>query len=91
MVLHCGAPVAPGEHADRATFDSYGFDSVEAVVMAGVMEEEFGVPVDPIQLFENPTIADFAAQYGRQQTPSAVTRPGCAVSITRGLDRRRQL
>jgi acyl carrier protein len=47
------------------TFDTYGFDSVEAVVMAGVMEEEFGVPVDPIQLFEHPTIEDFARTYGR--------------------------
>ena len=42
------------------TFDTYGFDSVEAVVMAGVMEEEFGVPVDPIQLLEHPSIDDFA-------------------------------
>jgi len=45
------------------TFDTYGFDSVEAVVMAGVMEEEFGVPVDPVQLFEHPTIDDFATAY----------------------------
>ena len=53
----------PVEKIDaNATFDSYGFDSVEAVVMAGVMEEEFGVPVDPIQLFEHPTIADFSAR-----------------------------
>ena len=41
------------------TFDSFGFDSVEAVVMAGVMEEEFRVAIDPIQLFEHPTINDF--------------------------------
>ena len=58
-----------------ATFDSYGFDSVEAVVMAGVMEEEFGVPVDPIQLFEHPTIADFSARYAREETPATASPP----------------
>lgn len=40
-------------------FNEYGLDSVEAVVMAGVMEEEFGVPVDPILLFEHPSIDQF--------------------------------
>lgn len=43
------------------TFDQYGLDSVEAVVMAGVMEEEFCVPIDPIWLFEHPSIDRFAA------------------------------
>jgi acyl carrier protein len=46
-------------------FDSYGFDSVEAVVMAGVMEEEFQVMVDPIQLFEHPSINAFAKAHAR--------------------------
>ena len=45
--------------ADR--FDSYGLDSVEAVVMAGVMEEEFGVCLDPALLFRYPSIDSFAA------------------------------
>ncbi|HRX35484.1 MAG TPA: acyl carrier protein [Aestuariivirga sp.] len=40
-------------------FNEYGLDSVEAVVMAGVLEEEFGVPVDPILLFEHPSIDEF--------------------------------
>lgn len=59
----------------EATFDSFGFDSVEAVVMAGVMEEEFSVPVDPIQLFEHPTIAAFAARYGQEDHPAAASPP----------------
>jgi acyl carrier protein len=46
-----------------ARFDSFGLDSVEAVVMAGVLEEEFRVPVDPIQFFENPSIDAFVAAY----------------------------
>ncbi|MCB4768482.1 acyl carrier protein [Ancylobacter sp. Lp-2] len=45
------------------TFDTYGFDSVEAVVMAGVMEEEFGTQVDPVQLFEQPSIDAFSAAF----------------------------
>jgi acyl carrier protein len=53
------------------TFDSYGFDSIEAVVMAGVLEEEFGVQVDPIQLFEYPSIDAFAMQFSRDADASS--------------------
>jgi acyl carrier protein len=42
-------------------FTSYGLDSVEVVVMAGVLEEEFGVPLDPVHLFEYPTVDAAAA------------------------------
>ena len=41
----------------RATFDVIGVDSVEAVVMAGVMEEHFGVEIDPM-LF-SPAVISF--------------------------------
>jgi acyl carrier protein len=47
------------------SFDSYGFDSIEVVVMAGVLEEEFSVQVDPVQLFEHPSIDDFAKHCAR--------------------------
>jgi acyl carrier protein len=50
-VLDLPDPVDPAQK-----FNEYGLDSVEAVVMAGVMEEEFGVPIDPIRLFEHPSI-----------------------------------
>lgn len=46
-------------------FNGYGLDSVEAVVMAGVMEEEFGVPIDPILLFEHPSIDQFVTARAR--------------------------
>lgn len=59
--------IPPSEIDTEASFDSFGFDSVEAVVMAGVMEEEFGVPVDPIQLFEHPTITAFATRYAQEE------------------------
>jgi acyl carrier protein len=54
-------------------FDTYGFDSVEAVVMAGVMEEEFCVPVDPVQLFEHPSIDAFAAAHASEGEVIATT------------------
>ena len=64
----------PGEGVPTdQTFDSYGFDSIEAVVMAGVMEEEFGVQVDPIQLFEHPSIDAFAKQWSRAADASSST------------------
>lgn len=64
MVAYIGGVLSLPEQvpADQ-TFDAYGFDSVEAVVMAGVMEEEFGVQVDPVQLFENPSIDEFVAAF----------------------------
>ncbi|MBV8978150.1 MAG: acyl carrier protein [Alphaproteobacteria bacterium] len=47
--------------ADR--FDTYGLDSVEAVIMAGVMEEEFQVIVDPHRFFDTPSIDEFTAVF----------------------------
>ncbi len=40
-------------------FDVYGLDSVEAVIMAGVMEEKFQVIVDPQRFFDTPSIDEF--------------------------------
>jgi acyl carrier protein len=54
---------------DRATFsaaarfDTYGLDSVEAVIMAGVMEEEFQVIVDPTVFFDAPSVDEFVALF----------------------------
>jgi len=47
-------PADPFPLADP--FDSYGFDSAELVIMAGVMEEDFGVEIDPRLLFETPSV-----------------------------------
>jgi acyl carrier protein len=55
----------PGSVPTSQKFNEYGLDSVEAVVMAGVMEEEFGVPIDPILLFEHPSIDQFVAARAR--------------------------
>ena len=63
MIGYVGKVLAvPAENFPTgATFDSYGLDSVEAVVMAGVMEEEFGIQIDPIELFDHPSVDQFAA------------------------------
>jgi acyl carrier protein len=47
-------PVTPFPTGDA--FDSYGFDSTETVIMAGVMEEEFGIELEPALFFENPSV-----------------------------------
>jgi acyl carrier protein len=59
----------PGGVQTDKTFDTYGFDSVEAVVMAGVMEEEFGVQIDPVQLFEHPSIDAFVRAFASDGAP----------------------
>jgi acyl carrier protein len=46
-----------------ARFDTYGLDSVEAVIMAGVMEEEFQVIVDPHQFFDSPSVDAFVSAF----------------------------
>lgn len=46
-----------------ARFDQYALDSVEAVIMAGVMEEEFHVEVDTMVFFENPSVDTFVAAF----------------------------
>jgi acyl carrier protein len=43
-----------------AGFDSLGLDSVEAVILAGMMEERFAVAIDPADLFNHPTATRFA-------------------------------
>ncbi|MCB1500223.1 MAG: acyl carrier protein [Bauldia sp.] len=44
-----------------ARFDEYGLDSVEAVIMCGLMEEAFVIRVEPTEFFENPTVNTFAS------------------------------
>lgn len=46
-------------------FESYGLESVDAVIMAGVMEEEFGIELDPQHFFENPSVDGLVAALQR--------------------------
>lgn len=35
-------------------------DSVDAMIMIGLLEQEFDIDIEPAELFENPIIAKFA-------------------------------
>ena len=48
-------------------FDSYGIDSVEAVIMAGVMELEFGIQMEPRYFFSDPSIEGVIAELLKHQ------------------------
>lgn len=63
MVSYVGQLLAldPTTLDTSARFDTFGMDSIEAVVMAGIMEEEFGAPVEPSLLLEYPSIDLFTA------------------------------
>ena len=43
------------------TLDSYGLDSIEAVLMAGGLEEELGFEIDPAAFLQYPTIEAMVA------------------------------
>lgn len=43
-----------------ATLDQLSLDSVDAMIMIGLMEEEFDISIEPAELYENPSIARFA-------------------------------
>lgn len=68
LVTYIGSVLGiPAEGFPTASrFDLLGLDSVEAVVMAGVLEEETAVPIDPILFFENPSVDAFVAAHARQ-------------------------
>jgi len=52
----------PSDFSTSMRFDSYGIDSVEAVIMAGVMELEFGIQMEPRYFFNDPSIEGVIAE-----------------------------
>jgi len=57
----------PIEQVDLArTMDSYGLDSVEAVLMAGALEDELDLEIDPAVFLRYSTIEDFVDALVRQ-------------------------
>ncbi len=75
MTRHISSVLArPEDSLNPAdTFDTIGLDSVEAVIMAGMMEEEFGVTVDPMELYENPSVAQFASHLAARLAAASET------------------
>jgi acyl carrier protein len=55
----------PAEEIDLyRPLSEYGLDSVDAVVMAGEMEEHFGVEVDPATFLREATLGELIAELG---------------------------
>ncbi|HTW28655.1 MAG TPA: acyl carrier protein [Acetobacteraceae bacterium] len=44
------------DFSTSAHFDSYGLDSAEVVIMAGLLEEAFGIEINPEQFFTTPSV-----------------------------------
>jgi acyl carrier protein len=60
----CGAlGLDPATFSTSDRFDVYGLDSFEAVIMAGTMENEFQVIVEPEQFFDAPSVDEFVVAF----------------------------
>ena len=55
-VLEVGSDALPTD----TEWTDLGLDSVELVIMAGVMEDDFDIAIDPHILIEYPTISTFS-------------------------------
>lgn len=53
----------PATFSTADSFDVYGLDSVEAVIMAGAMEEEFQTVVDPHLFYDYHSVDDFVEAF----------------------------
>jgi acyl carrier protein len=53
----------PETFSTTDSFDIYGLDSVEAVIMAGAMEEEFQVVVDPHLFYDYHSVDAFVEAF----------------------------
>lgn len=47
-------------------FDVYGLDSVEITIMCGMMEEAYGIEVNPTEVFDHPSVAALSAHVYRR-------------------------
>ena len=57
--------ISADEVTASASFAALGMDSVEAVLMAGVMEEDFGIQIEPSMIFDDPSIDGLIAAFRR--------------------------
>lgn len=54
-----------------ARFDHYGLDSVEATIMAGMIEEQFGVELNLEDVLENPSVTALSSLIGQRLVEQA--------------------
>ncbi|HEY1615385.1 MAG TPA: acyl carrier protein [Rhizomicrobium sp.] len=66
--------IAPGEISFERTLGDYGLDSVDAVLMAGEMEQHFGIEIDPASFIQYDTFEDMisALEGALHRHPTAV-------------------
>lgn len=62
---------APHEVDPVVPLAELGMDSVSAVSLCGEIEDRWSLEVDPVLVFEYPTIADIAAYLAAEFTPAA--------------------
>jgi acyl carrier protein len=60
----------PADQIDvTVPFEQFALDSVQAVGMTGDLEEWLGVPVDPMAVYDHPTIERLAKYLAEQTQP----------------------
>ena len=67
----------PAQEVDlNRTLESYGLDSVEAVLMAGALEDEFHLQIDPAGFLQYPNLEAMVVALEKTRVPgSAKDRP----------------
>lgn len=57
--------LSPEAVSESVSFEAIGLDSLEVIVMAGVMEEDFGVEIQPSLFFDDHSIDGLVAAFRR--------------------------
>ena len=57
--------IDPGQIDLRKSLEDFGLDSVDALIMAGELEEHFHIEIEPSVLFEFGTLHDMIEAWGR--------------------------
>jgi acyl carrier protein len=67
----------PAQQVDlKRTLESYGLDSVEAVLMAGALEDEFHLQIDPAGFLQYPNLEAMVVALEQPRVPGgAKDRP----------------
>lgn len=67
----------PAQEVDlKRTLESYGLDSVEAVLMAGALEDEFHLQIDPAGFLQYPNLEAMVVALEQTRVPgTAADRP----------------
>ena len=53
--------IDPEKISEKDTFYDLGLDSVNSIFLIHEIEEKFNVDIDPIAIYDNPTLSSFSA------------------------------